>query len=76
NWATSMAVNVKYAPFAAPWNIASFPAMSVPAGVHPVHGTPMAVQLVARPGREHLLLALAARIESLRPWPRTAPSYL
>lgn len=76
NWATSMAVNVRYAPFAAPWNIASFPAMSVPAGVHPVHGTPMAVQLVARPGREHLLLALAARIEALRPWPRTAPGYL
>jgi amidase len=76
NWATSMAVNVRYAPFAAPWNVASFPAMSVPAGVHPTAGTPMSVQLVAAPGKEHLLLSLAARIETLRPWQRTAPSYL
>lgn len=76
NWATSMAANVRYAPFAAPWNVASFPAMSVPAGIHPTAGTPMSVQLVAAPGKEHLLLSLAARIEALRPWQRTAPSYV
>ena len=75
-WATTMAANVRYAPFSAPWNVASFPAMSVPAGVHPTAGTPMSVQLVAAPGKEHLLLDLAARIESLRPWQRTAPGYL
>lgn len=74
-WATNMAVNTRYAPFAAPWNIASFPAMAVPAGVHPKLGTPMSVQLVARPGREALLLAVAARIEALRPWQRIAPPY-
>jgi amidase len=50
--------------------------MSVPAGVHPTAGTPMSVQLVAAPGKEHLLLSLAARIEFLLPWQRTAPSYL
>ncbi|MFC6237329.1 amidase [Longivirga aurantiaca] len=76
NWATTMAANVRYAPFSAPWNVASFPAMSVPAGVHPTAGTPMSVQLVAAPGKEHLLLDLAARIETLRPWQRTAPGYL
>lgn len=76
NWATTMAANVRYAPFSAPWNVASFPAMSVPAGVHPTAGTPMSVQLVAAPGKEHLLLNLAARIETLRPWQRTAPGYL
>jgi len=76
NWATTMAANVRYAPFSAPWNVASFPAMSVPAGVHPTAGTPMSVQLVAAPGKEHLLLNLAARIEALRPWQRTAPGYL
>jgi amidase len=75
NWATSMAANVRYAPFAAAWNVASFPAMSVPAGVHPQYGTPMSVQLVAAPGKERLLLSLAARIEALRPWQRVAPSY-
>jgi amidase len=63
SWATSMAANVPWAPFAAPWNVASFPAMSVPAGVHPAAGTPMSVQLVARPGREATLLSLAATIE-------------
>jgi amidase len=31
------------------------------------------VQLVARPGGEGLLISLAAQLESLRPWPRTAP---
>ncbi len=75
SWATTMSANVRYAPFAAPWNVAGVPAMSVPAGVHPVLGTPMSVQLVAAPGRESLLLGLAARIETLRPWQRVAPAY-
>jgi amidase len=44
----------------------------VPAGLHP-NGTPLSVQLVARPGGESLLLAIAAQLEQLRPWPRTAP---
>lgn len=72
-WATTMAANIRYAPFAAPWNIAGFPAMTVPAGIHPVSDTPIAVQLVARPGGESLLLAVAAQLESVMPWPRTAP---
>ena len=75
SWAATMAASVPWAPFAAPWNLAGFPAMSVPAGVHPEHGTPMSVQLVARPGRERTLLSLARSIERLRPWPRTAPAY-
>ncbi len=74
-WATTMAANIRYAPFAAPWNIAGFPAMSVPAGIHPVSGTPIAVQLVARPGGESLLLGLATQLEAAMPWPRTAPTH-
>jgi Asp-tRNA(Asn)/Glu-tRNA(Gln) amidotransferase A subunit family amidase len=35
----------------------------------------MSVQLVARPGREDVLLSLASTIEKLRPWPRVAPNY-
>lgn len=73
-WAMTMASNVRYAPFAAPWNIAGFPAMSVPVGMHPVSGTPVAVQLVARPGGESVLLGLASQMEAAMPWPRTAPS--
>ena len=58
-----------------PWNIAGWPAMNVPAGVHDPGGWPLGVQLVARPGRERLLLALAAQIEEARPWARHAPEY-
>ncbi len=74
-WAASMRANIQYAPFAAPWNIAGFPAMAVPAGVHPTAGTPLSVQLVSAPGREHLLLGVAALLERLRPWRRIAPGY-
>ena len=49
-----------------------FPAASVPAGGA---GMPGAVQLVAAPGGEQALLALAAQLERARPWPRHAPGY-
>jgi len=62
-----------YAPFAAPWNLAGWPAMAVPAGVGP-DGMPLSVQLVGRPGSEATLLALAGQLEQLRPWQRVAPS--
>jgi len=75
SWAATMAANVRFAPYAGAWNIAGFPAIAVPAGVHPVSGTPMAVQLVARPGREALLLGAAAQLERLRPWPAVALEY-
>ena len=48
-WLASVLANARYAPFAAPWNLAGWPAMVVPAGVHP-NGTPLSVQLVGRPG--------------------------
>lgn len=71
-WARVLATNVRYAPYAAPWNFAGFPAMSVPAGVHPRTGTPLAVQLVAPDGGERLLLSVAAQLERSAPWQRTA----
>jgi amidase len=71
-WLANVSSNVRSEPFAAPWNLAGWPAMAVPAGLHP-DGTPLSVQLVALPGGEALLLAIAARLEQLRPWPRTAP---
>jgi amidase len=36
---------------------------------------PAGVQLVAAPGREQTLLALAAEIERSSPWRRHAPGY-
>jgi amidase len=41
----------------------------------PGRGLPGAVQLVAAPGREQTLLALAAEIERANPWRRHAPAY-
>ena len=71
-WLANVVANVRYAPFAAPWNLAGWPAMAVPAGLHP-NGMPLSIQLVTRPGGEALLLAVARQIEELRPWRRTAP---
>ncbi len=74
-WAANVLADVRYAPFAAPWNLAGWPAVAVPAGVHRGAGLPLSVQLVGRPGSEPVLLRLAAEIEQLRPWPRIAPGY-
>jgi amidase len=71
-WARVAAANARYAPYAAPWNLAQYPAASVPAGLHPTEGTPLSVQLVAPDGGERLLLSLALQVERLAPWPRTA----
>jgi amidase len=72
-WPRVVAANTRYAPYSAPWNFAQYPAASVPAGLHPAAGTPLSVQLVASDGGEAKLLGLAAQIERLAPWPRTAP---
>jgi amidase len=71
-WGANLFADSRYAPFAAPWNFAGYPAMAVPAGMHS-QGVPLSVQLVAKPGGEPLLLSVAALLEKLRPWPRHAP---
>ena len=70
-WLANVVSNLRYAPFAAPWNLAGWPAMTVPAGFDQ-DGLPLAVQLVTPAGGEALLLGLAAQLEELRPWTRTA----
>ena len=72
-WIKNMVVNL-YAPFCAPWNLVGYPAMAVPVGVIGAD-LPVAVQLVAAPGGEAMLLALAAQLEQLKPWPRFAPAF-
>ncbi|WP_299570373.1 amidase [uncultured Williamsia sp.] len=74
-WLPNMYANIGYAPFAGLVNLLHWPAMSVPMGVHPTAGTPMAVHLFGRPGSEATLLAVAAQIEQARPWARVAPAY-
>jgi amidase len=73
-WFANVLSDSGYAPYAAPWNVAGWPAVAVPAGQAP-DGTPLAVQLVAHAGGETTLLGLAAQLERLRPWRRIAPGY-
>jgi amidase len=73
----SWTANVRFAlewvgPFVSIWNMAGYPALVLPAGTWP-GGLPNAAQLVAPPGGEDALLALASMIEKLQPWPRHAP---
>jgi amidase len=72
SWLRSVATALMFAPMTGVWNLAGFPAASVPV---PGPGLPGAVQLVAAPGREQALLALGAQLERLNPWRRHAPGY-
>jgi amidase len=74
SWAANMWTCIRYAPYAAPWNMAGLPALVVPAGLRP-EGLPVGVQLVGPPGSELLLLAIAGQLEMLAPWSRHAPSW-
>ena len=55
-----------------PFNHLGFPAASVPAGFD-ADGLPLAVQLIASPGREDVLFSLAAQLEEARPWADRRP---
>jgi amidase len=59
-------------PFTAPWNIAGQPAISLPLHMS-ADGLPVGVQLVARYGREDVLLRLASQIEQAAPWSERRP---
>ncbi|GAA1823873.1 amidase [Luedemannella flava] len=74
SWRSNMAANMRYAPYAAPWNLAGFPAISVPAGLR-ADGLPAAVQIVGPPGSELLVLAAAAQMELAAPWRPHAPGW-
>jgi amidase len=71
-WLRNVLANTRYSPMTPPWNLTGWPAMSVPFGALP-SGAPCAVQLVGRPGSEAELLDVAAQLEALHPWQRTAP---
>jgi amidase len=72
-WRANLLANLRYAPYAAPWNVAGFPAIVVPVGTRPDGRVPVGVQLVGPPGSERLLLAVAGQFEQAAPWPRHAP---
>ncbi|MEV6772658.1 amidase family protein [Nocardia sp. NPDC051030] len=72
-WLANVIANVRYSPFTPLWNLVGWPAISVPMGIHPRTGTPLAAQLIGPPGSESTLLRLAAQLEAAHPWERIAP---
>lgn len=70
-WLATLKAAMEFAPFTGAWNVAGFPAASVPMGVDGA-GLPVAAQLVAGPGGEGRLLAIARLLEHAAPWQRTA----
>lgn len=70
-WATSTAASAA-CPFAWPWNVVGWPAISVPAGFTEA-GLPIGAQLVAHAEAEALLLSLAAQLEEPLGWPERTP---
>ncbi|WP_084530914.1 amidase [Nocardia miyunensis] len=72
-WFRNMLTSVRFSPFTPLWNLVGWPALSIPMGLHPRTGTPVAAQLAGPPGSESTLLRLAAQLESEHPWQRTAP---
>jgi len=58
--------------FTLPHNIMGTPAISLPLAMH-ASGLPIGVQLAAGPANEHLLLQLAAALETALPWSDRVP---
>jgi len=72
-WATDQ-IAAGACPYAWPWNVLGWPAVSVPAGLTE-EGLPFGVQLLGPANSEALLLSLAAQLEQVERWPEhTAPS--
>jgi amidase len=61
---------VPHMAFTEPWNATGQPAVSLPLAWS-AEGLPLGVQLVARPGREDLLLGVAASLMEVGPDPKT-----
>jgi amidase len=53
---------VRFSAFVRPWNVTGQPALTLPLQTTR-DGVPVGVQLVGPPGRDDLVLALAARLE-------------
>ncbi len=62
----------RFTPWTPLFNLTGQPAMTIPSGFGS-DGLPLSVQLVGRPGSEALLYALAAQLESARPWAPQRP---
>jgi amidase len=70
-WATSTAAS-SACPFAWPWNVVGWPALSLPAGFT-ADGLPIGAQLVAPAAGEARLLSLAGQLEATLLWHQRQP---
>ncbi len=68
----NFAQQVEITPFTSPINVAGLPAVALPVA-QTAEGIPVAVQLVGRPGREDVLLAIGAQLERRLHWERRHP---
>ncbi len=73
-WRANMAAGLRWAAYAAPWNLAGLPALVLPMGVR-TDGLPSSVQLVGPPGAEEVILAVATQLESTLPSPLQPPTW-
>ena len=73
-WLRNVNSNARTAPFQNAWNLAGYPAIVVPMGLHST-GVPLSVQIAAPYGREATLLGLVRQLEQQAPWPRHAPGF-
>jgi amidase len=64
--------SIRFVPYCGAFNHTGQPAASVPAGFT-ADGFPLAVQLVAKPEQEPVLLAVAAQLETALGWPDRRP---
>jgi amidase len=64
---TFLAKVFAFAPFTSFYNISGQPAVSLPAAWSP-KGLPIGMQFSARPGREDVLIRLAAQLEAALDW--------
>jgi amidase len=71
HWETDKVV-VGACPYAWPWNVLGWPAISVPAGTTE-QGLPVGVQLLGSSCSEPLLISLAAQLEQLERWQDRRP---
>lgn len=57
-----------------PWNLAGFPALTMPCGLTP-DGLPVGLQVVAGPMQDERLLQIAQRFEEVLEWTSLAPEF-
>ncbi|MEO5535217.1 MAG: amidase [Pseudolysinimonas sp.] len=68
----NFAQQVQYTPYTSMVNVSGLPAIVLPVHVT-ADGVPMGVQLIGRPGGEHVLLAIGAQLERRLGWARRHP---